>query len=379
MVTTILAMTLTLARAGAPDGALSAGAAAVRDHDVSIVVWTDRREVFRRGDRVRVYFRAATDGYVTIFRVDTDGRVRVLYPHHPWDDNYVRAGRRYEVRDPYGRHGSRAFVVEDYPGQGYLFAVVSLDPFDYRHYVRHDRWDHRVIGHGGRIAGDPYLALGELIDRIVPLGYDAYGYDVHVYHVERRYDYPRFLCYDCHGYVAYARWDPYREWCATFRVVIYDPHPVRVYPYAVHVYAPTAVVYRRTVRLAPQFVVRERRPGEAPVVRERRPAPEREWQPRGRDDDDAVRPRPRVPVRRPRTTGAPPAATPRETGGAVAPPAPRRTLPAVQAPRRREVAEPPTGTPVDRPRLERRDVAPAPQVEREHKPAEPRRRKTDEH
>ena len=47
---------------------------------------TDRGDaaVYTRGERVRVYFRLDQDAFVTIFRVDTDGRVRVLFPREPW-------------------------------------------------------------------------------------------------------------------------------------------------------------------------------------------------------------------------------------------------------------------------------------------------------
>src|SRR5512140_3346852 len=58
------------------------------DHDrPGIRLWTTEDDVYRRGDRVHVYFRTERDAYVTIFRVDTDGRVRVIYPRDPSDDN----------------------------------------------------------------------------------------------------------------------------------------------------------------------------------------------------------------------------------------------------------------------------------------------------
>ena len=38
-----------------------------------------------------------------------------------------------------------------------------------------------------------------------------YDYDVVPYYVERHYDYPRFVCYDCHAYASYSEWDPYRS------------------------------------------------------------------------------------------------------------------------------------------------------------------------
>src|SRR5436190_21337761 len=96
-----------------------------------IELWTNKGDaaVYTRGERVRLFFRLDQDAYVTIFRVDTDGRVRVLFPRDPWEDNFARAGRDLEID---GRQlGSDAFTIDDYPGVGYLFAVASADAFVY--------------------------------------------------------------------------------------------------------------------------------------------------------------------------------------------------------------------------------------------------------
>ena len=122
--------------------------------------------------------------------------------------------------------GNQAFIVDDYPGIGYLFAVASPNPLDFTEITRGDYWDYRVID-DGRIQGDPYVALTDLAARIAPVG--DYDYDVVPYYVERHYDYPRFVCYDCHAYAGYSDWDPYRSSCTRFRVVIRDDP--RYYPY----------------------------------------------------------------------------------------------------------------------------------------------------
>lgn len=242
-----------------------------------IQLWTDRTDatIYHRGDRVRVYFRTDTDAYVTILRVDTDGRVRVLFPEEPWDDNFARGGRAYEVRPGDERY---AFYVDEYPGEGYVFAIATLDPYDYRGIVRGDHWDYAVIGNNGRLTGDPYVAVQDLVDLIVPANYDAYGYDVATYYVEQYYDYPRFLCYDCHSYVAYPYWDPYHDSCIRFRIVVYDDP----YYYPARVYAANRVVYRRVARVEPRYVFKDRTATDAYVVRVRqRPA-----QPESRRPDE---------------------------------------------------------------------------------------------
>lgn len=210
-----------------------------------VSVWLDRSSPYDRGARARVYVSADRDAYLTVLRIDTDGRVRVLFPQDPWDDNLVTGGRTFEVED---RDGGRAFRVDDAPGQGYIFAIVSDDRFDYAPILTpRDHWDYRAIA-DGQVRGDPYVAVTELAERIVPAG--DYDYDLAQYDVERHYDYPRFVCYDCHAYAPYYTWNPYAHSCVRFRVVIYDdPY---YYPY--RYYGGRRVVVVRPRRPQPRYV-----------------------------------------------------------------------------------------------------------------------------
>ncbi len=217
-----------------------------------IEIWTNRGDaaVYTRGERVRLYFRSDQDAYVTIFRVDTDGRVRVLFPRDPWEDNFARGGRDFEVD---GRAlGTDAFTIDDYPGVGYLFAVASADPFVYDQIESGDHWDYRVIA-DGRVRGDPYVAMTDLAQRIVPDGYADWDYDVISYNVGQHYDYPRFLCYDCHSYVSYSSWDPYYSSCVRFRMFVYDDP--WYYPY--RYYGGSRVVFVRPYRPQPRFIFKD--------------------------------------------------------------------------------------------------------------------------
>ncbi len=206
--------------------------------------------VYNRGDRVRLYFRLDQDAFVTIFRVDTDGRVRVLFPREPFEDNFARGGREFEVDGQQLRN--EAFTIDDYPGVGYLFAVASADPFVYDGIESGDHWDYRVIA-DGRVRGDPYVAMTDLAEKIVPEGYVDWDYDVVSYNVERHYDYPRFLCYDCHSYVSYSYWDPYYTSCVQFRMYVYDDP--WYYPY--RYYGGTNVVFVRPYRPQPRFIFKD--------------------------------------------------------------------------------------------------------------------------
>ena len=232
-----------------------------------VQVWTNRGDdPYTAGQGVRVSFQTDQDAYVTIFRVDTDGRVRVLFPRQPWEDNFARGGRSYDVPG-YGSDG--AFDVDDYPGVGYLFGIASADPFDYDAIETAEHWDYRSIADDGRVRGDPYVALTDLAERLVPSGYTDWDYDVVPYYVQQHYQYPRFLCYDCHTYASYTQWNPYAASCVRFRIVMYDdPY---YYPY--RYYGGTRVVFRRPYRPEPRFIFKDRvgsqafftRAGERPV------------------------------------------------------------------------------------------------------------------
>jgi hypothetical protein len=222
-----------------------------------VAVWADRREPYHRGDAARVYLSAEHPTHVAVLRVDTDGRIEVLFPSEPWGETYVREARQFEVT---GGRTRRSFIVDDDPGIGYLFAVASAHPFDFEDIALGDRWDFRAI-EGGRIRGDPYVALAGLAARLAPG--DDYDYDVNTYHVERRYEYPRFVCYDCHAHAAYDEWDPYRSACSRFRVVIYDDP--RYYPY--RTLRGRNVVMQRPARPGPRYVFRDADPDQEYVTR----------------------------------------------------------------------------------------------------------------
>ena len=266
-----------------------------------VEVWTNRGDdPYGSGQAARVYFRTEQDAYVTILRVDTDGRVRVLYPREPWDDNFVRGGREYDVLQ---RSAPDAFYVDDYPGVGYIFAVAAADPFVYDAIKSEDHWDYRLIA-DGRVRGDPYTALTDLAQRIVPDGYADWDYDIVPYYVQQHYDYPRFLCYDCHTYVSYPYWSPYDYSCVRFRIVMFDDPYYYPYRYS----GGTRVVFTRPLRPEPRFIFKDRQGSSLFITRvPQRPANDdrrRDVGVRGRDLGGGTIPPPRIQPRpRPITDG----------------------------------------------------------------------------
>jgi hypothetical protein len=110
--------------------------------DPRVRVWMNSNAEYQRGDRARVYVRTTDDGYLVVLHADTQGRIRVLFPLDPGDDNYARGGDSFEVR---GRGDRDAFLIEDKSGGGLVLAAWSPDPFQFDRLSLNNHWDYRVM------------------------------------------------------------------------------------------------------------------------------------------------------------------------------------------------------------------------------------------
>jgi hypothetical protein len=222
-----------------------------RDSPLVIDVWTDEGEgaVYYPGQRIRVYFRASRDCYVTIYNVDTQGYVHLLYPAASSDEHFIMGGVTYRVpsrRAPYD------LIVAGPSGIEYVEAVVSMEPFharlpwyldpqygeweenpwslygsDYEDYAE----DYDYYVERGIVRGDPFLAIQSINRRIIPTDYPSsyYATAYTSFYVDRRVNYPRYLCYDCHW--DYPEFNPYGAGCLVFdvridRTWVYSPRIV---------------------------------------------------------------------------------------------------------------------------------------------------------
>jgi len=157
--------------AGAP---IDRAAPPVDDPAVQLWINNDRR--FLPGDRAKVQVRTRQDGYLLVLHVDPDGYLRVLFPLDPKDDNFVRGGRKYEIR---GRAGRESFSADSRYGQGTVYAAVSPDPFHFDQVVLGDHWDYRTLA-PNRLPRDPEGDLNDLVRRLASgsFDYDILSYDV---------------------------------------------------------------------------------------------------------------------------------------------------------------------------------------------------------
>lgn len=247
--------------AATPVGAPAASDAA-SEAQIRISLNNDRR--FREGERGRVKVRVEDDGFLVVLHADTDGRVRVLFPLDPDDDNYVRGDRTYEIR---GR-GDRETFTAEYRGEGAIYAAISRDPFRFDNFVVNRHWDYEALN-TERLPKQPEPELTELVQRMATgrfeydyLTYDVYerGYSdivyapsvVHSSYYVDPYCSGYYFRYDCDPYyygrnrysvsITFGRsyyyrpyyYDPfYDPWYYGYGGYYYSP---RYYPYAYPVY-----------------------------------------------------------------------------------------------------------------------------------------------
>ena len=120
----------------------------------------------------RVYVELEDSGYFALLHVEPSGRIRVLYPEHPHDPDFVPGGAPFVVG---GISDSTTFRVVA-PGTGTLLAVRSWTPLDFASLVDGNRWDYARALLLQPTAGNPLAALLDIADRISDG--EAYTYDL---------------------------------------------------------------------------------------------------------------------------------------------------------------------------------------------------------
>jgi len=174
---------------------------AVQGSDPPVTVKINHDQ-FSSGDHARVYVETARDGYLVVLHADPDGRIRVLFPTDPRDDDFIRGGRRFEVR---GRSDRDAFQVEGDEGSGTVLAAVSSDPLNFDPFVRNDHWDFRALGGPSRaVTNDPLAQLLDIVQRMSGDSSGRFDYDQATYVVRSS----RYASRYGYGY-GYGYDDPY--------------------------------------------------------------------------------------------------------------------------------------------------------------------------
>jgi hypothetical protein len=199
-------LTMLLLLASQPQ-ALPLTATRAADADPPVHVWFNSSGDYTTGDRAKVYAKAADVGYLVVLRADVDGRVRVLFPLDPTDDQRISRDKKYELK---GRGGREAFVADDTTGSGTVLAAYSKTPFRFDQFEKNGHWDSDALSGGGLrdVQADPEAQLRGIVERMQPSG-EHFDYDVATYTVAAAPRYVRTLApwpYYGYGYYGWPGW-----------------------------------------------------------------------------------------------------------------------------------------------------------------------------
>jgi hypothetical protein len=129
---------------------------------------------------VNVRVQTADDGYLIVFRVDGDGRIRVVFPLDPDGDAFVRGGKEYELR---GRGDRSTFLADDRGGSGMVYAAIAHDPLMVRDFSLNGHWDYNALRlrDSTTDAENDLTAIVSRMTNHAHFDYDAVGYRVQDY------------------------------------------------------------------------------------------------------------------------------------------------------------------------------------------------------
>jgi len=188
-------MLLALILAAAPPGTMAAMGTPPSQVANTVHIVLNQDGYYEMGDQVKLRVSSSEDGYLVVFRATTRGKVRVLYPLDPGDDNFVRGGKTWEI---IGRSGKEAFRVDDEQGTGVVYAAVSDEPFRFDEFIRGDHWDYRAF-EDYHVSDDAEATFGDLMERMAAEG--RYQFDLATYTVGTPRDYSSY-----HDYSGYTAW-----------------------------------------------------------------------------------------------------------------------------------------------------------------------------
>jgi len=115
------------------------------DRHLDVEVWTDHYDgEYYDGDNIVVYFRASRDAFVSIYSIDTRGRVVLLFPTDPTEDNYIRGGVTYSLP---GEGADFDLEINGPEGFENIQIIASRERFDIPNWYRNSGlvcdWDDR--------------------------------------------------------------------------------------------------------------------------------------------------------------------------------------------------------------------------------------------
>jgi hypothetical protein len=185
--------------------------------------------VYRAGKEVRLSFQTTQDAYVVVYNIDANGYVSLLYPE--------------DGRPVLSKANATNFLPP--PGKNVIWETSGATGIEYIHALavtdkgRLDEDELLFLSSGDRlprekrlrIDSDPFLAFNTIDGEIVrDAESDPPATDFEHFFVNKRVDYPRYLCSKCHSPEKLP--DPYAMECPEIIIeeIAYENEPNYPYP-----------------------------------------------------------------------------------------------------------------------------------------------------
>lgn len=202
------------------------------DLDVSIRLIGGKGAVLKKDRNIELTCQVNKDAYLIIYNIDAEGYIHVLFPQ----DGKLKlvegskihtlpgSGEYWETGDITGIEYIHVLAVED---------VDMIREKELYYLARNSKLPEKERF---RIDMDPFLAFNMINDELLEdSGRSAPASDYTYFYVNKRVDYPRFLCYRCHSPNKLTY--PYTDDCTEVIVEkeLYDEDPDYPYPTLYHV------------------------------------------------------------------------------------------------------------------------------------------------
>jgi len=129
----------------------------------NVQVWIDRYS-YSNGERIRAFFQAEEGSYVTVLRVTSRGDVKVLYPHTPTIQRAFTSDQLVDDEIPYATDA--AMYLNEPSGVGFVFAIASYTPFNYRPVTSGGRWS--TLQLASNRYEDAFTVVNRFLTRTLP-------------------------------------------------------------------------------------------------------------------------------------------------------------------------------------------------------------------
>jgi len=177
---------------------------------VSVRLIGGKGAVVRKGRSIGFTLQVNEDAYVVVYNIDSDGYIHLLFP-------YDGKLKRLEARRIYyfpERESSFEWIATGNTGIEYIHAVAvrDRDRINENELYYLAKNDELPEEKRFKIDTDPFTAFNFIVEELITDAESAPpATDYTYFYINKRVDYPRYLCYRCHNERKIT--DPYRQEC----------------------------------------------------------------------------------------------------------------------------------------------------------------------